>query len=264
MRNELINFWRRCPLTKPPFVHPDDLPILRSKYRKFCDEETANFQKFIGGSRFGDFDDHRLHLSLLPAPYVGDLGKAKIVILLLNPGFSYTDYWAESNSQAFSQRRKNTLCQLFNGDQFPFFELDPYLCWHAGFVWWEKKLRDVITKIAERKFNRCYFKALRDLSRKLACLELIPYHSPSFRAHALVKKLPSVERVREFVRDTLIPDAKARRRTVIVTRQAKAWGIEPPYTGNLIVYKGGEARGASLSRKSPGGKAILRHYGLER
>ncbi len=261
MANTLIKFWQRCRLVEPPFAHPEDLPVLRQKGGRFIDVETTNFDTFIAGPRFGAFDDHRLHLSLLPVPYAGDLSHAEIVILLLNPGFSYVDYWAETKMPAFRQQRIGNLRQSFKGVEFPFLELDPHFCWHSGFVWWEKKLRDVITAIANKKFNGCYFEALRDLSTKLACVELVPYHSPSFRAHALIRQLPSADMMRAFVHESLVPDANAGQRTLIVTRQAKAWGFAHS-TKNIIVYRGGATRGASLSPNSQGGKAILRHYGI--
>ena len=258
---EFITFWRHCRLTARPFAHPDDLLILRQRDGRFIDSEPSNFDTFVAGPRFGNFDDHRLHLSLLPLPYDGDLRHAEIVIFLLNPGFSYCDYWAETRIPAFRQRKKNNLRQSFQGVEFPFWELDPQFCWHGGFVWWEKKLRNVAKIIAARKFGGRYLDALRDLSRKLACIELVPYHSQSFRAHELVEKLPSVKMVRKFVRESLVPDASAGRRTLIVTRQAKAWGLRP-VTGKVVVYEGGETRGASLSPNSRGGKAILRRYGI--
>ncbi len=261
MASELIDFWRRCRPVEPPFAHPEDLPVLRKMRGRFIDEETTNFDNFIGGPRFGAFDDHRLHLSLLPVPYAGDLSRAEIVILLLNPGFSYADYWAETKMPAFRQRRIDNLHQSFKEVEFPFMELDPQFCWHSGFVWWEKRLRNVIAEIAARRFKGCYRDALRDLSAKLASVELVPYHSPSFRAHALINQLPSVKIVRAFVRGSLVPGANAGKLTLIVTRQAKTWGLLST-TKNLVIYRGGARRGASLSPNSEGGKAILRHYGI--
>jgi hypothetical protein len=161
----------------------------------------------------------------------------------------------------FRKRLEDNLQQSFKGVEFPFLWLDPQFCFHSGFVWWEKKLRDVTTAIAERKFKGRYLDALRYLSGKLACLELVPYHSSSFRAHALIKQLPSVKIAQKFVRESLAPDANADRRTLIVTRQARAWGL-PTDTNNLEIYEGGHTRGASLSTKSKGGKAILQRLDI--
>ena len=217
-----------------------------------------DFESFIAVSRF---DDWRMHLRLLPQPYGGDLRKAEIFILLLNPGLGYTDYWGESRMESFRKRLESNLRQDLEGIEFPFLWLDPELCWHGGFVWWEKKLREVINVIARERFNGRYIDALRDVSKKLASLELLPYHSFSFGAHRLIDELPSVKVIREFVRGKLVQEAKSGKKTLIVTRQQNAWNL-PTREKNIIIYTGGHTRGASLGTNSEGGKAILRHYGI--
>jgi hypothetical protein len=261
MPSDLINFWQHCNLTKPPFAHPDDLPVLRRYGGRYIDEEPKDFAAFISGSRFGNFTDRRLHLSLLPIPYGGDLRAAEIVVLLLNPGFSFTDYYAETREPQFRRRLEQTLAQDFEGMDFPFLWLDPEYCWHEGFGWWEGKLREVISLIAKEKFGSRYLDALRDVSKRLAHVELVPYHSSSFNAHRLIEDLPSVQAVRRFAREALVTAANRGDKTIIVTRQVASWRL-PPDTRNLVVYKGGHTRGASLGRKSSGGRAILDRYGI--
>lgn len=264
MPNELIAFWKQCNLDRFPYFHPEDDHLLQSN-GELIDAQMPRFDDLISQKRFGPFDT-KLNLSLLPVPYVGDIRRAKIVILSLNPGLEYTDCWAESKMPAFRMRLKENLQQSLIGADFPFYGLDPQFCWHSGFVYWEKKLRDVIVRIAAERFNENYFDALRDLSKEFACLELIPYHSSSFHAHSLVKKhLPSVEMVKKFVRERLVPEAKEGKRTIIVTRQVREWGFPgiAKSKKNLILYDSGHARGASLSPVSEGGKAILRHYEIE-
>jgi hypothetical protein len=269
MPKELISFWRRFlrPLpTTPPYAHPDDLPCLIEKYGQSKIAEPSNFDSFIASTRFGDSKDRQLHLSLLPVPYLGDLRRAEIVILLLNPGLSHTDYWGETKSPAFYEpfrrRLEDSLRQSFSGQRFPFLGLDPQLCWWSGFEWWEKKLHDVAFKISRTHFNGSYFKALRDLSSRVACVELVPYHSSSFGAHSLIKKLPSAQMAVRFVQESLVQDAVAKKRTLIVTRKIEDWGFKrgAKSDGNLIIYEGGQRRGASLGVDTPGGRAILRHY----
>ena len=224
MPSELVNFWQRCDLATPPYAHPDDLPVLRRGNGKHIDAEPRDFEAFVASSRFGDFKDYRLHLSLLPIPYGGSLDRADIVILLLNPGFSYSDYHAESRVPPYRQRLEMNLRQSFQGVEFPFLWLDPEFCWHSGFGWWEKKLRDVITMIAAERFNGRFLDALRDLSARLAHVELVPYHSPSFRGHALIDDLPSVKAARRFVQGTLVLSAQATAKTIIVTPTGNGLG----------------------------------------
>jgi hypothetical protein len=260
MPDELIDFWGRCGLATQPLAHPDDLSILRQKRGKFIDADQVSFDTLMANRQFRGFDD-RFHLSLLPTPYLGDLRHAEIVIMQLNPGLEYTDYWAESKMPHFRNRLEHNLRQSFGGVEFPFLFLDPQFCWHTGFLWWEEKLRQVTSAIAESKFNGSYFDALRDLSTKLACVELIAYHSSSFRAHILINQLPSAKQALRFVRHSLVPDAETGKRTLIITRQVRTWGLPSGIEG-LVMYDGGQSRGASLSPNSSGGKAILRRYGI--
>jgi hypothetical protein len=181
------------------------------------------FDTLISQKQFGPFND-KLKLSLSPVPYAGDVAHAKFVILSLNPGLDYVDYWAETRRPEFRKRMEDNLRQSFRGVEFPFFGLDPELCWHGGFrVLGGKNFAASSGRSPKRASTKNYFKALRDLSKKLACLELVPYHSPSFHAHALIKDLPSCRIVKEFVHESLVPDAKAGKRILIVTRQVKEW-----------------------------------------
>jgi hypothetical protein len=187
------------------------------------------------------------------------LRRAEIVILLLNPGFNYSDYWAETHRPDFRSRLVDNVRQSTDGVEFPFIFLDPQFCWHSGFAWWERKLREVIREIAARNFAGNYREGLRSLSSKLACVELVPYHSSSFNEHRLIDRLESVRAARSFVHNWLIPEASAGGRTVIVTRQAKAWGVKST-NANIVIYEGGHTRGASLSPNSSGGRAILERF----
>jgi hypothetical protein len=180
---------------------------------------------------------------------------------MLNPGFGYNDYWAEFKVPDFRSRLELNLSQSFERIEYPFLFLDPQFCWHGGFLWWEGKLREVIHRIADDRFSGRYLPALQFMSQKLACIELFPYHSTSFAHHRLTQHLPSVKQARSFFHDCLMRPAIAGDRTVIVTRQKAGWGVEAS-KGDLVVYEGGQTRGASLSLNSPGGKAILKRLSV--
>ncbi len=258
MPNDLIEFWRQARISKPPFAHPADLEVLRT-HARWIEDDAADFESYISGPRFASFDDDRFHLSLLPVPYAGDLERADFIILLLNPGFSYTDYWGETHVPEFRTRLLYNLSQQLEKSEYGFLYLDPQFCWHSGFVWWEKKFRELVQEIARLKFNGNYRDALREFSHRVASVELVPYHSSSFHEHGIIERLPSVAKVRAFVQRDLVPAARAGEKTLIITRQAKAWGLASE-KGNIVVYEGGHTRGASLSPRSAGGKAILRRY----
>ncbi|HKB89229.1 MAG TPA: hypothetical protein VKC60_01800 [Opitutaceae bacterium] len=99
------------PLGKPPFIHPEDLPAMQSHAAELVTAPSTNFRQFLVSKCFGDFNDHRFHFSLLPIPYLGDLNRADIFILQLNPGFNLINYHAEWNVPAFRRRVERSLRQ---------------------------------------------------------------------------------------------------------------------------------------------------------
>lgn len=259
---DILEFWNRLPLGTPPFVHPDDRQILEEKREDLS--AKLDFDAFVKSERFGAFEDHRFHFSLLPVPYVGNLKKADIFILLLNPGLDFIDYFGEWRMMEFKSSLEKNLRQDFESADFPFLYLNPEFCWHGGFIWWERKFRDVATKIAEKKFRGRYLDAIRHLAHRVAAIELIPYHSISFRQHSLIRLLPSSQHAQEFAHNTLASRAHDGTTKIIITRQHKEWGIGSRTAGNIVIYTGGLTRSASLGRNTPGGKAILEQYGIHR
>ncbi|MGE5504203.1 MAG: hypothetical protein ACM31L_07240 [Actinomycetota bacterium] len=258
VRDEIINFWRRLPTEAAPFVHPDDIPILSSSRAGHTSERPIDFDAFISSARFGGINDKKLHLSLLPIPYIGDIGRADIFILLLNPGFSPADYYAEYRHAGFRERAIRTIQQDSLEGALPFYFLDPHLCWHPGFSWWEEKLRGIASTLATHRYQGRYDRALSELASRIAAVELVPYHS-RFYGGLPVDRLPSSLAAIEFARNVLAPRAANNEILVIVTRQIRQWGL-PPSDG-VVTYEGLE-RSASLGIMSPGGKAILRRLSI--
>lgn len=259
MNNSLIEFWSEFSGKAAPFVHPRDLEVLQSRPDWSQQQESLDFNSYIKSQRFANRQDRSLHFSLYPCPYVGNLEAAKVVVLLLNPGFSASDYWAEYTDQPFRTRLEQNLRQPLDRVDFPFWPLDPTFCWHGGFFWWEKKLGNVVEEISNRRPGKSYFEALKYVSSNLACVELIPYHSESFGDHALLKTLRSAQAAISYGKSSLLPLAKSGKITLIVTRQAKGWELDNQQeTDDLIIYRNGETRGASLGLNTRGGRAILR------
>jgi len=196
--DDFIKFWRQSIPKRPPFAHPSDFDALHVKNSRYIHSESiSTFDDFVASARFGDFKDARLDLSLLPVPYQGDLREADIFVLLLNPGFGYTDYYSEWEVPEFRKRREQNLVQDFEGIEFPFLGLDPDFCWHGAFRYWEEKFRSVLRRIAEVK-ERSYLDVLREMSKRLVALQLVPYHSPRFRSGPLINKLASTQQARKF------------------------------------------------------------------
>jgi len=258
MQPDIVEFWKRCPLDGPPFVHPDDREEISRRAPGALDELIKSYEGFVQSQRFGDFDDYAFHLSLLPAPYLGDLNRARIFLLLLNPGFDMADYYAEYQVPAFRQRAAASLNQRFDGVEFPFLFLDPEFSWHGGFGYFERKLRSITQKVA-RQAGVTYLDGLRQLARSLAVLQMVPYHSAAFRDNWALK-LPSAAKARQFACEQIYPRAKAGEAIAVILRNGKQW--DAPECPSIVSYTGPLARGASLGAETPGGKTILKFLGF--
>ena len=262
MTDGLIEFWGKCDLGKKPYFHQEDERALFKRDDELVMKRpVATYADYMNGPEFSHLESAKFHLSLLPIPYGGNLDKAEIVLFLLNPGLSHTDYYGELQCPDYRGALERNLRQDFSKTDFPFLWLNPEFSWHSGFVYWEKKLRDILQIIADKKYQRCYLKALRDLAQKIAMIELVPYHSTKFSAGGLIKDLASAQRAIEYAQNKLMPAASTGQKTLIVLRQSKSWKISSN-NSHTIIYSGSESRGAHLSSNSRGGRAILKRYNL--
>lgn len=253
--NSIVKFWRALNVVEPPFIHPEDEKQC-GHMREFVDKRSLNHRMFVESARFPGKDG--FHLSLLPVPYLGDLSKADIFILLLNPGFSISNY-DSMQSPLYRTLSTRSIRQEFKDIEFPMISLDPMLASTAGFVWWHGKFAELISRISEAR-HISYLNALKQLANRVAAIELVPYRSKSFSASKLINKLPSTIAARRYVHEELVPRARRGEITLIVTRKAKDWGVLAP---EAIIYYKTEARSAHLTPGSRGGKAILSRFGIE-
>jgi len=237
---DLVAFWRRLDLSDGPYVHPDDRPFF-ARYRphdlshppldaaSYAHDTVAQDPKFT-------------HLSLLPVPYLGNLRRADIFILMLNPGFSQIEYQVESNDDVITALRRN-LAQDVEKDDYPLWYLNPQFKHHPGHRYWASHLKGVGSH--------------RELSNRIAVVERFPYHSKEFGHTAVVRKLPSSITAKRFVREIVLPRVIRQEALLIVARGASAFGFsQHDKAPNLIVYGPGETAGAWLTDRSRGGVAI--------
>ncbi len=250
LKHKLISGWRNCNLESPPYLFPDDIAhTTNGNFKVF-----HSFDEYVFTNEFGLLSDKNLHTGLLPMPYIGNLEKATIFVLMLNPGLSAGDYFAEEQPE-FRNAQIQNLRQENGSIEYPFIFLNPKFAWHPGFDYWHKKLDDVIKKLAKQS-EITYQNAMSILAKNLVCLELFPYHSKSFGPDSLLK-LPSVNVMLSFVNNVLVPKVEDGKAIIIAARRVKNW--ELPKHKNIIAYKPSEARSAHLSLSSRGGTAIFNH-----
>lgn len=253
---DLLHAWASWEETGPPYVLEADRPVLADdRSARHC-VTFSSWAAAYTASEFGRPGDTRLHLGLLPQPFFGDLRRASIYVLLLNPGLGPTDYYGEYEVSPFRAALLATLRQRFDPGQLPFLFLDPKYSWHGGYDWWHGKLAAVIEALASG-WSVTFGAARARLNGAMAAIELLPYHSSSFGGGRWLQRLPSVALAQAFVREVVIPRVERRDAIAIVTRQVDAWNL-PDCTG-VVRYSAQEARAAHLSPDSPGGQAIVAH-----
>lgn len=219
---------------------------------KLCD--IRGWDAFVGGDQWASKTD-RVHLGLLPMPYVGSLATARVFVLLLNPGFSPLDYFGEYRVPEYRTALSDCLVQNEASDSRGFYFLTPESSWHSGFRYWHSKLLGVVEEFSHTA-GMPLVEAFAFVRRHLAAIELVPYHSESFGlSDRVVRDLRSVQLAQKYVREVVLPRAARGDATVVITRKAREWGVEPG--DRVIVYGSSEARAAHLSPNSRGGRAIL-------
>jgi hypothetical protein len=224
--NRLVNGWRASKRKSGVYLFDADYPFYDGPKGKHFVLYTS-LKDYIQSDEFGT-DDTRLHIGLTPQPYFGDLHRATIFLLMMNPGLSAADYYAERNEDCRTALLKN-LCQDYEGsDEYPFLFLDPNFAWHAGFDYWHSRLRGVARGLQDAKFSSSYTKCLSHLAKRVACLQLVPYHSVSFKSDILIRGqdiLVSTQAVRNFAEQELTAKAKRGEALVFIMRRKRDWAL---------------------------------------
>jgi len=238
MKTNLIKKWAKAEFKEPPYVLNGDWEI----------KDNQNAQKFTSYSDFiksEHINDRKtIHLGLLPVPYKGNLAKAKIIILLLNPGFEPIDYFAEYESKAYRKAIIKNIKQKNFDNKYPFLPLNPRFLWTGGGRYWSRKFAEITEEIMIKK--RCgYQQALSHISKRVAIIEYVPYHSSQFSmSNKIIRKLASPKMAVDYVKNVLGPKAKKGEILILVTRKADVWGLKR--SKNIIIFNGSETRAAHL------------------
>lgn len=115
--------------------------------------------------RHGGSPADRLHLQILPEPYIGRID-APIVLLKLSPGYLPEKRRFTEDPRCREVWRLNALHEPLD---YPFYPLDPFLAWTATARWWRRRLGRLIDTFGERL-----------LAENLLSIEAFPYHSVRF------------------------------------------------------------------------------------
>lgn len=261
---ELVAFWNVGNFHPKTKIHSQDFNLIENNLIKNC-SNSSDFIKNYLSSENKTALDKKFHPNLLPEPYCGNLSKAKIFILGLNPGFDNATYFCHENEK-LKKALEDNLNQNLSEYEYPFVDLNPEFLWTDSGRWcfskFDQQKGSIVREIMNRK--KCgYLDSLKFLSQKIASLELVPYHSKRF---SLPKKtymeLPSVKTMLSFIENHVIPKVNSDDAVLIVLRKGNVLQTEieglKEIEDKIIIYKGSaECQRASLSANSRGGKAML-------
>ncbi len=251
--------WDAAP---PPYVLEDDKDCLKSY-------PTVTYHSWDEAWQAPDFfcsdrsEDKRLHLGLLPGPFVGDLLTARIYVLMTNPGLELGDY-VEHEKTAFRRALLANLMQEPSDGVLPFLCLDRQFAWHGAFKYWDSKLWETIQALASN-LGISEPQARATIGKNLAVIQQSPYHSANGPND--IKRLhnwPSVRLAGEFVRDTVTKRVREKQAIVIAMRRVEWWNNYlaedlDEEQGVIRSANSGEKRAVNLRPTSRAGSAILRH-----
>lgn len=225
--DNLVNFWREYPTDKGGIHLKDCISMEKVTYIK-------NLLAYVKSDYF--FDGGKIiHSGLLPVPYCGNIKNARVYFLGLNPGFCPNDYHAEADTE-FRKAAITNLAQ--KGKNLPFLPLESRFCWWGGAEWWWKKFKPIFELYQKKGIS--YRESCEDMTRKVASLELFPYHSASFPGGRKLLKIKSVEVMKEFAHAL----ARDKTKLLIVLRMASEWNL--PKTNNVLIIPREQARSASI------------------
>jgi hypothetical protein len=175
------NPWMQLP-DSPPFIAPDDSEVL------------GRLQSKLVG-------DYELKLDLLPQPWTGNVNTAEVLVLALNPGFREEDYADLQNRDYAEQWRLALSFQT----RTPFYFLDPAFQHTGGYLWWHRRLRDLIDVVG-----------LDAVAQKVMCVEHFPYKSVRYGSLGTI--LPS-QRYSFWI----VQEAIRAGKQIVVMRSERVW-----------------------------------------
>ncbi len=182
-------------------------------------------------------DETKIHKNLIPAPYRGNLEKAKLYVLSTNPGFRLGNYVEDHQNKEHIEMRRKVLRQEIDR----FVDLDVQRVQSGGGRYWKDKFAKPVKTLAEVKGIPNH-EVVSRISPLIAIIELCPYHSEKAPG-GWAFELPSAKAAKNYVHETLLPRATANEEILLVCiRSAKKWGLEGITNKKCLQIRGSSHR----------------------
>ncbi len=144
-----------------------------------------------------------LRFDVIPDPYFGDINKAEIVVLPLNPGFEDADLLINMQREEYVIQN---LANLVHQSSPPFYFLNPKLMYSGGYRWWMRIFKPLLQQGI----------SANTLAHKMMCIQYLGYHSTTY-LH-LNTKLPS-----QLYSFDLVRQAIHLKKTIVIMRSERLW-----------------------------------------
>jgi hypothetical protein len=163
-----------------------------------CDAEELSKPKY----NEREFN-YRLQHKAFPEPYVGNMSRAKIILLLLNPGFEEADITTNfKNTYWVNEIRAN----LEQKTEFSFLYLSPQVQETGGYKWWTAMLKPLEAAGVTRD----------ELANGLMSIQFLAYHSKKYKHDK--HHLPTQD-----YQFHLVEEAMKLNKTIIIMRSRRKW-----------------------------------------
>lgn len=160
----------------------------------------------------------RVEPGMLPEPYQGHIGSAKVIFLMLNPCFDETDKSFYANKEYYDD-----VIDTINQDldkEYPFSILHPKWSSSPASRYWRRqmsKYADAISSIMRISHED----SMKIVANNVATLELFPYHSKNWTSTKCLMQIESVKYARYLAKKSIINNNKI----VVCTRAVKEWSM---------------------------------------
>lgn len=184
-----------------------------------CDIEVLNDPKYkLTGLRFDAF----------PEPYGGNVNTAKVICLVLNPGFEEADITTNFNNSYWVREVR---ANLEHKTEYPFLYLSPRVQETGGYRWWTAKLKPLERAGVARD----------ELAHGVMMIEFFPYHSVKYTYNK--QYAPSQQYQFHLVREAMRLGKK-----IIIMRAKDKWIEAVPELTNYPYFELNSRLNVSISR----------------
>lgn len=157
-------------------------------------------------------EEFKIHTEIMPAPFMGDVHNASIVILMLNPRYDPKEEKRGFYSE-YKHFWKNEIQHTASIPHLPLFCLDERYCEYSPY--WSGKLKPIISAVGKDK-----------VAKNISKIQFFPYHSKKYKPiskkllknEGFEKYLPSQEYNFQLVREAIYRNA-----IIVIPRAVKIW-----------------------------------------